>query len=87
MFTKDKRLIKVLINSGTFVMLLAPMHLFFGLLTAQCAYSVVSPFRMRIYRFIMYLPIMVATSAVAIAWTFIFDRDFGILNYYLKFWA
>lgn len=85
MFTKDKRLITVLINSGTFVLLLAPMHLIFGLLTAQCAYSVVSPFRMRAYRFIMYLPIMVATSAIAIAWTFIFDRDFGILNYYLKF--
>lgn len=85
MFTKDKRLITVLINSGTFVLLLAPMHLIFGLLTAQCAYSVVSPFRMRAYRFVMYLPIMVATSAIAIAWTFIFDRDFGILNYYLKF--
>lgn len=84
-FTVDGRLITVLKNSGKFVLLLAPMHMFFGLLLAQCAYRVVSHFRMSMYRMILYFPIMVSTASVAIAWTFIFDRDFGILNYYLGF--
>ncbi len=82
-FTVDPRLITVLKNSGKFVLLLAPMHMFFGLLLAQCAYRVNSHFRMSAYRMTLYFPIMVSTASVAIAWKFIFDRDFGILNYYL----
>lgn len=86
-FTADPRLIKVFQNSGKFVLLLAPMHMLFGLLLAQFAYRVVSHFRMSTYRLILYFPIMVSTASVAVAWTFIFDKSFGILNYFLGFFG
>ena len=84
-FTADPRLVRVMKNTGLFVLLLAPMHMFFGLLLAQCAYRLTNHFRMSTYRLILYFPIMVSTASVAVAWTFIFDKDFGMLNYYLGF--
>lgn len=86
-FVMDPRLITVLKNTAKFVLLLAPMHMFFGLLLAQCAYRVKRRWRMKTYRLVLYFPIMVSTASVAIAWTFIFDKDFGILNYFLGFFG
>ncbi len=84
-FTNDPRLWKVFGNSVKFSLLLAPMHMCIGLLLAYFAYSVVSKFRMSVYRMVIYFPAMIAVSSAAIAWTFIFSKDLGMLNYYLKF--
>lgn len=79
----DVRLAKVSGNTALFALLLAPMHMVVGMLMAVLAYGVKSKGRTVFYRTILYFPTLVATSAVAIAWTFIFNKDMGMLNYYL----
>ena len=79
----DKRLWTVMKNTAKFVLLLTPMHIVMGILLAVAVNAVKSKRLVYLFRTVYYFPTLVATSAIAMAWTFIFSKDLGMLNYYL----
>ncbi len=83
MLTLDKRFLVTLGNSALFVLLLVPMHMVMGLLLAFGVNSLKSRPLVYVFRTVYYFPTLLATSSIAIAWTFVLNKDFGILNYYL----
>lgn len=83
MLKLDKRFLLTLANSARFVALLVPMHMLAGLLLAFMVNSLKSRFFTYALRTVYYFPMLLATSSIAIAWSFVLNREFGILNYYL----
>lgn len=79
--TMDIRFPITLKNSVKFVLLLVPMHMIMGLLLALGVNSVKNKLGVYLFRTVYYFPTLIATSSVAIAWTFILNTDLGIVNY------
>jgi multiple sugar transport system permease protein len=77
----DDKLLTVYSNTLKLVGLLVPLHLIIGLLLAAGVSGIASNKLKFLYRTAFYFPVLVTTSAVAIAWVYIFNVDFGILNY------
>lgn len=82
--TIDNRFVTTLINSGKFVVLLVPMHMIIGVLLAAGVSSLKNRAGVYALRTVYYFPTLIATSSVAMAWTFILNTDLGIMNYYLS---
>nr|WP_240159476.1 sugar ABC transporter permease [Paenibacillus aceris] len=59
------------------------MHAIFGLLIALAVNRNIAKGWKYLYRTIFYFPVLATSAAVAVAWQFIFSKDFGILNYML----
>ncbi|MBS4197611.1 carbohydrate ABC transporter permease [Lederbergia citri] len=83
-FFEDDRLRLIYWNTFKFVIILVPMHMIFGLLLAVGVTKVISNKWKYFYRTIFYFPVLVTTASVAIAWQFMFNYDFGVLNYILN---
>jgi multiple sugar transport system permease protein len=84
MMTVDKRFPLTVGNSVKFVLLLVPMHMIIGVLLALGVHSIQNRAGVYALRTIYYFPTLIATSSVAIAWTFILNTDLGIVNFYLS---
>lgn len=84
MLSMDKRFLLTLSNSGKFVLLLVPMHMIMGLALALSVNSL-RKYKSLVYFFrtTYYFPTLLATSSIAIAWSMVLNKDFGLLNYYL----
>ncbi len=84
MLTLDKRFLLTLGNSAKFVLLLVPMHMLMGLVLALGVNSLKKNKALVFgYRTVFYFPTLLATSSIAIAWSMVLNKDFGLLNYYL----
>ena len=83
--TLDKRFPVTLGNSVKFVLLLVPMHMIMGLALAFGVNKLKSKPMVYAMRTVYYFPTLLATSSIAIAWTLVLNKDFGIMNYYLGF--
>jgi multiple sugar transport system permease protein len=80
----DGRLGIVIKNTAKFAVLLTPMHMIMGILLALGVNSLKSEKMLYFFRTVYYFPTLFTTAAVAMAWTFIFSKDLGMLNYYLS---
>ena len=69
-------------NTFKLVFLLVTLHTFFGLLLALLVRYLSSSVQ-NVFRFVYYFPCILTTASVAIAWRYIFNKDLGILNYFL----
>ncbi|MFC5447736.1 carbohydrate ABC transporter permease [Paenibacillus aestuarii] len=83
-FFHDTRLGTVYGNTIEFVLILVPLHLIMGLLLALGVTKVVSVKWKYIFRTAFYFPVLVTTAAVAVAWVYMYDFNFGIMNYLLS---
>lgn len=82
-FFNDERLARVALNTLKFVLVLVPLHLVAGLLLALAVTKVASMKWKYLYRTAFYFPVLATTAAVAVAWVYMFDNNFGVLNYLL----
>jgi multiple sugar transport system permease protein len=82
-FFHDQRLGLIFLNTIKFVVILVPLHLVIGLLLALGVTKVVSVKWKYVYRTAFYFPVLVTTAAVAVAWVYMYDHNFGIMNYML----
>ncbi|MCC3376143.1 carbohydrate ABC transporter permease [Cohnella sp. REN36] len=82
-FWHDQRLGLMYGNTLKYVLILVPMHMILGLLLALGATRSISSRWKYFYRTAYYFPVLVTSAAVAVAWSFIYDNDFGVLNYLL----
>jgi multiple sugar transport system permease protein len=82
-FFDDQRFRLIMWNTTKFVLILVPMHLIAGLLIALAVMKVKSVKWQYVYRTAFYFPVLVTTAAVAVAWVYMYDTNFGVLNYLL----
>ncbi len=81
--TLDKRIWVTLLNSFKYVILICPMHIVFSILLALGVNTIKNKLAIFTLRTILYFPTLLAVSSVALAWTYIFSTDFGMLNWFL----
>ncbi|MEC0231758.1 carbohydrate ABC transporter permease [Paenibacillus alba] len=79
----DSRLWLTYGNTLKYIAILTPMHAILGLLIALAVNRNISKGWKYVYRTIFYFPVLATSAAVAVAWQFILNTDFGILNYFL----
>ncbi|MBB6732966.1 carbohydrate ABC transporter permease [Cohnella zeiphila] len=82
-FFHDARLGLMYGNTFKYVLILVPLHMVLGLLLALGVTRKISKRWKYFYRTAFYFPVLVTSAAVAVAWSFLFDSDFGVLNYLL----
>jgi len=82
-FFQDGRLLHMYGNTLKYVLILTPLHAILGLLLALAVNRKIAKGWKYFYRTVLYFPVLTTSAAVAVAWQFIFDTDFGILNYFL----
>lgn len=83
--TIDKRFVSTLLNSFKFVVLLVPMHMIISMGLAFLVTRLKNKKSIFVYRTIYYFPTLIATSSIAMVWIYIFNTDYGLLNYVLRF--
>ena len=81
--TVDPRFLTTLGNSFKFTILLVPMHMVVSILLALGVNSLKSKKSVFAFRTVFYFPTLIATSSVAMVWIYIFNKDYGLLNYFL----
>ena len=80
----DKRLPMTIWNSVKMVLLICPMHVVFAMLLALGVYSLRSRAGVLTMRTILYFPVLLSVTSVALAWKYIFSYDFGVINWFLN---
>lgn len=63
---------------------LVPAHAVVGLLFAYMVYKIKNKFLKYLSRTAIYFPVVATTASVAVAWGFLYNRDFGAINWILK---
>jgi multiple sugar transport system permease protein len=77
----DRRVHQAIFNTLYYTVVSVPATLFCGLLVALLLNNQI---RGRgIFRTMYYLPVVTSAVAVAVVWKWIFNGDFGLINYYL----
>ncbi|MCH1625381.1 carbohydrate ABC transporter permease [Fredinandcohnia quinoae] len=83
MFTADPQFYKSLVITFKFALIFVPLNLIVALILALL---ITQPVRgIKIFRTIFYLPAVVSGVAISIIWGWIFNSEYGILNYLLSF--
>ena len=79
----DKITWKIVGNTFLLTAVLVIMHLIMALLLSSLIYREKSGFLRYVYRTGIYFPSILTTAAVDVAWYYIFNFDYGILNWLL----
>ncbi len=74
----------VMLNTLKFISFIAPMHIILGLLLALGVNSIKNRMFKGFFRTVFYFPLVVTTASVAIVWGYMFDFNFGVIDYYLR---
>jgi multiple sugar transport system permease protein len=80
---EDARLYISYTNTVKFLFLLIPINIVIGLLLALGVHSVVSKGLKYLFRTVFFFPTMVTTASVALAWGYLLNKDYGVINFYL----
>lgn len=83
MFTDDPQFYKSIIITLKFALVFVPLNLIIALFLALLITQSVKG--IKIFRTIFYLPTVVSGVAISIIWGWIFNSEYGILNYLLSF--
>ncbi len=79
----DSRVAVTYLNTIKFVIGAVGLNMLIALLLAVGINAKMGSGKRSFYRACFFLPVMVSSAAVAIIWTYLFDTDFGVINYYL----
>lgn len=82
-FFADGRVGLMYLNTLKYILILVPLHVILGLLLALGVTRNISKRWKYFYRTAFYFPVLVTSAAVATAWQFIFNTEFGVMNYVL----
>jgi multiple sugar transport system permease protein len=83
MFTDDPQFYKSIMITFKFALVFVPLNLIIALFLALLITQSVKG--IKIFRTIFYLPTVVSGVAISIIWGWIFNSEYGILNYLLSF--
>jgi len=79
---RDPDFSKALLNTLTYVGISVPVTLILALLIATLLNQAV--FGRALFRLVNFLPYITPVVAITMVWQWIYDRDFGLLNYFLS---
>ena len=79
---QDKRFWNALWNTGYYTLGVVPVGTILALLLAVALNQKVMG--VKVFRTILFLPVITSSAIIAIVWTFLFDPDIGLLAYYLS---
>lgn len=82
-FLGDKEVPQVLLSSLKLLVVLVTVHVTLGLIIAYLVNSAGGK-KSSVYRTIIYIPTIMTTVSVATAWSYLYDTDFGVINYFLS---
>lgn len=80
----DKDTWVVFSNTFKLIIIIAPVHMVGGLIVASLINSVKNKYFHTCFRIALYFPMVVTTASVAIVWGYLYDADFGVLNWVLS---
>lgn len=83
MFTDDPQFYKSLMITFKFAIIFVPLNLIIALILALLITQSIKG--IKIFRTIFYLPTVVSGVAISIIWGWVFNSEYGILNYLLSF--
>lgn len=81
-FLGDKEVPLVMLSSLKLLLVLVPTHVILGLALA-CLINRTGKKMSTVYRIIIYIPTIMTTVSVATAWSYLYDTDFGVINFFL----
>ena len=82
---KDTRLRTVYINTVVFTVLAVSFNAGIGLLLAVMLNRRLPTLIRNLYRSIFFFPVLIAHTYIAVIWRFLYQKDTGVINYYLSF--
>jgi multiple sugar transport system permease protein len=81
----DPRLRKVYVNTITFTIFAVTLNVGVGLLLAVLINRHIPTFLKYLFRTVYFFPVLVSLAYSAVIWQFLYQKDTGIINYYLSF--
>ena len=75
---------RIFMNTFRLGAVLLPLHVIMGLFLAYLVYRERSGKLQYIYRTAIYIPAMLTTAAVAVAWRYFYSTEFGVFNWFLS---
>ena len=81
---QDPAIPQIAWNAIRLPLYLVPAHVICGLLLAYGVYRIKNKYLKYFCRTTIYFPAMTTTASVALAWGFLFNRDFGVFNWFLQ---
>jgi multiple sugar transport system permease protein len=82
MFTTDPFYYKALGVTLTYVFITVPLQVIFAIVTAMLLNRITKG--VKLLRAVFYLPSLVQGVALALIWTWLYNNDFGLINYFLS---
>ena len=79
----DDRALKSFVTTGKFVVLAVSLQMALSLLLALGVQSIKMKGLRFLFRTAFFLPLLTSAASIAIVLTYMFDQDFGVINYYL----
>ena len=82
-FFKSARLWSIYGTTFKLAFMLVALHSTFALLLALAVHSLKQKYQSP-FRILIYFPCILTTASVAIAWVYLYNFEFGVLNYFLS---
>jgi len=79
----DDRALQSFVTTGRFVVLAVSLQMSLSLLLALGVQSIKASKLRFLFRTAFFLPLLTSAASIAIVLTYMFDQDFGVINYYL----
>lgn len=80
---RTKRVLGIFLTTFKLSIILVVLHGSIGLLLALLVNSVSKKIQ-NVMRLLLYAPVAITTASMAIAWKYMFNRDFGVINWVLQ---
>lgn len=81
-FLGDREVLSVMLNTLKLLLVLVPTHMILGLALA-CLVHRTGKRMSTVCRIVLYIPTIMTTVSVATAWSYLYDTDFGVINFFL----
>lgn len=82
-FIHDSRALNSFVTTGKFVLLAVTLQIFLSLLLAIGVQATRSKILRYFFRAAFFLPLLTSAASIAIVLAYMFNQDFGVINYYL----
>ena len=83
-FATDDRSLRILWNTLRFTAFAVTGNVTVGLLLALALNRAMPAFLLYFFRLAFFLPVIIAAAFVAIVWSYFYQDDLGVINYYLR---
>jgi multiple sugar transport system permease protein len=81
LFTRDADFWNAFKNTAVFAVIKVPVSIFLSLVVAVIMNRKFAG--VNVFRTVFFLPVVVSTIAISVIWVWLYDRDYGLINFFL----